>query len=135
MIAALVQDVTVAQRLVPLAAAAAIALASIELIRRRKLREEYAILWLVASFAMLVVAVFPRLLLWFCDAVGVHYITVALILGLSFLTLVILHLAVAVSRGADDTRKMAQRIALLEKQLQDATGDQAAPSDPSDDQQ
>ena len=50
------------QRIVPLAVAVVIVLFTIELIRRRKLREEYAMLWLAASIVLTLFAVFPRLL-------------------------------------------------------------------------
>ncbi len=47
-------DITALQRLVPLVIALAVGAFVVELIRRRKLREEYAMLWICASIALLV---------------------------------------------------------------------------------
>ncbi|MDT7551713.1 MAG: hypothetical protein QOI16_249, partial [Pseudonocardiales bacterium] len=43
-----------------------------ELLRRRRLREKYAALWVVIAVGTLVVAVFPGLLRWVADLVGIQ---------------------------------------------------------------
>ena len=111
-------EITLLQRLLPLAAALVIALVTVELIRRRKLREEYAMLWISASGMLLIFAIFPRLLLYLSVAMGVFYLTTVVVLCFSFLALVLLHLAVMVSRSSEDLRQVAQRLALLESKLE-----------------
>jgi len=112
-------SITLVQRLVPLILALTVAVSVIELIRRRRLREEYAMLWICASGVLLVFAAVPQLVMWAANALGVYYVTLMVLLSFCFLSLVLVHLSVAVSRSADDVRKLAQRTALLEQKLSD----------------
>ncbi len=105
--------------ILPLVAALLISAVTIELIRRRKLREEYALLWVAASAVLLVLAVFPGLFLRISKWLDVDYRTLVMLIGFSFLSLMIIHLSVVASRGADDTRTTAQRVALLEDRLRE----------------
>ena len=127
------QQITFGQRIVPLVMVAAVAVVTVELIRRRKLREEYAMLWILASIALLVFAVFPRLLFLISELIGVYYITTLVIIMFAFLSLVMIHLGVSASRSADDARKLAQRLALLEQKLNslDSAANKHASASPS----
>ncbi|MDY6914032.1 MAG: DUF2304 domain-containing protein [Planctomycetota bacterium] len=123
MIAAkMLKDITIHHQVLPLTAAVLIALVTIELVRRRKLREEYAMLWIAASAVLLVFAIFPRLLWYVSGAIGLVYHTTMIILCFSFLSLVVIHLSVIISRNSEDTRQMAQRIAMLERELEELRG-------------
>lgn len=110
-------SISLLQRIVPLAVAVLVVVFVVELIRRRKLREEYAMLWITASIVLLVFATLPQLLWWISKTTGVYYTTLMVLLIFCFLSLVIIHLSMAVSRAADDLRKLAQRMALLEQKL------------------
>jgi hypothetical protein len=126
------KDITLMQHLVPLAASLLITAVTVELIRRRKLREEYAMLWLGASAVLLVFAIFPRLLWHLSRWLGVYYLTVMILLSFSFLALLVIHLAVVISRLADDQRQIAQRLALTEQRLMELQKQQPfAPTSPS----
>ena len=116
-----------AQRLVPVIAALVVMTFTLELIRRRKLREEYAILWIARSVAFLVFAAWPKLLFRIRDYLGVYYLTTVFILAFTFLCLVIIGLSAALSRRADETCRLAQQVALLEKRLADLDSKQAPP--------
>ncbi len=111
------QQIPFGQRIVPLLVVAAVAVVTVELIRRRKLREEYAMLWILASIGLLVFAIFPKLLFVISELIGLYYITTLVIMMCAFLSLVVIHLGVSASRSADDARKLAQRMALLEQKL------------------
>jgi len=126
---AMPREITLVQRIIPLVAAIVVVVMTVELIRRRKLREEYAMLWMFASLVLLVFAVVPKLLWWISRAVGVYYLTVMIILMFTFLSLVVLHLAMAISRSTDDTRRLAQRLALLERELKQRQREQAGSED------
>ena len=76
-------------------------------------------LWIAASAVLLVFAIYPRLLWHLQDLLGVFYITILVIICFSFLSLVVIHLAVVISRNTDDTRKTAQRVAMLERKLKE----------------
>ncbi len=112
-----VPELSLVHRLVPIAAALLVLGFTLELIRRRKLREEYAMLWIFSSLIFLVFAIWPELLFWIRGYLGVYYLTAVLILTFTFLCLTIIGLSAALSRRADETCRLAQRMALLEKRL------------------
>ncbi len=120
-------EFTLAQRAVPIVAAVAVMAFTLELIRRRKLREEYALLWIAGSVAFLVFAAWPKLLFRIRDWLGVYYLTTVFILGFTFLCLTIIGLSAALSSRADETCRLAQRLALLEKRLEDLGAKAASP--------
>ena len=128
-------DITLGQRLLPLAASILITAVTVELIRRRKLREEYAMLWLSASGVLLAFAVFPRLLFYISKLLGLFYLTTMVVLCFSFLALVLVHLAMVISRMADANRSMAQRLALMEQRLEQLAGKPIEKDDPRQEDQ
>ncbi|MFP4055219.1 MAG: DUF2304 domain-containing protein [Phycisphaerae bacterium] len=101
------------RRLFPLFIAAIIVLATIEMIRRRKLREEYAILWVLASLVMLAFAAFPVLVIWLSQALRVNYLTVIVLSLFGFMAIIMMHFAMVVSRQSEQIRQLTQRVAIL----------------------
>ncbi len=94
-----------------------------EMVRRRYLRERYAILWLGAALVLLVLAAWTQLLRAISDAVGIATPSNAFfVIAFAFLLLLVLHFSAVVSRLSDESRVLAQRLALLE-QRQRATED------------
>jgi hypothetical protein len=86
----------------------------IELLRRRQLQEKYAILWLAVSVLMVPLAFFPKAF----DAVATAIkfrsgVSLVLFLGIVFLLLVCMHLSWEVSRLEEETRTLAEDVALL----------------------
>jgi len=117
------------QGLVFLAAALAITGVIVELIRRRYLRESYAMLWLAFAAVMIVLGLFPSLLFYLSDNVlHLYYLTTAGMICFLFLLAIILQYSVVLSRRADENRHMAQKMALLEERLE-RLEDSAAASD------
>ena len=110
-------------RLTLVAAAAVLAILGvvIELIRRRRLQERYALLWIVTGGVMLVLAVWRGALYALADAAGVAYPPSALymVAGL-FVLVVLLHYSTVLSRLSDENKTLAQRVALLEEELHTA---------------
>ncbi|MFZ0042171.1 MAG: DUF2304 domain-containing protein [Solirubrobacteraceae bacterium] len=87
-----------------------------EMVRRRYLRERYAILWLAAALVLLILAAWTQLLESISHAVGIATPSNAFfVIAFAFLLLLLLHFSSVVSRLADETRVLAQRIALLEQ--------------------
>lgn len=96
-----------------------------ELVRRRSLRERYALLWLGAALVLLVLAIWSDLLTTISKAVGIYYPPNALfVIAFGFVLLLLLHFSVAVSRLSDQVRVLAQRVALLEERQR--VGERAA---------
>ncbi|MFZ0044045.1 MAG: DUF2304 domain-containing protein [Solirubrobacteraceae bacterium] len=103
-------------QLVSIAFAVVVFVAVFELVRRRHLRERYALVWMAAALVLLVLAVWKDLLNTLSKAVGIYYPPNALfVIAFGFLLLVLLHLSAAVSRLSDQTRVLAQRLSLLEQ--------------------
>jgi len=115
MIAGLEMPLT--RRLVPMILAVIIVAATIEMIRRRRLREEYAILWLLASGVLLIFAVFPGLVVLLSHALKVNYLTIIVMACFFFLAMIVMHFAVVISHQTEQIRQLAERIALMENEL------------------
>jgi hypothetical protein len=91
-----------------------------ELLRRRQLREKYAILWLAVGLIVLPLGFFPRLLDSVARAVGVvSGVSLVLFLGFMFLLVVCIHLSWEASRLEAETRTLAEEVALIRTQLAD----------------
>jgi hypothetical protein len=98
--------------------ALALLLIVLELVRRRRLLERYALVWLAVGAALVVLGAWRGLLTTVAEAVGIADPTNALFaVGLGFLLLIVLNLSVVVSRLTDQTKVLAQRAALLEQQI------------------
>jgi hypothetical protein len=103
-------------QIVSIAFAVLVLLAVFELVRRRHLRERYALVWMAAALVLLVLAIWKGLLTTVSKAVGIYYPPNALfVVAFGFLLLLLLHFSAAVSRLSDQTRVLAQRLALLEE--------------------
>jgi hypothetical protein len=95
----------------------------LELIRRRRLQERYAVLWLVTAVTMLVLAIWRDGLAQIADLAGIAYPPSALFVIVSlFILAVLLHYSTVISRLSDQNKILAQRLALLERDLEEASG-------------
>lgn len=86
----------------------------LELVRRRQLREKYALLWLAVGLGGIVLGVGRTLVDRVADALGVDYGPSAVFLGaILFLLLVCMHLSWEVSRLEERTGILAEELALM----------------------
>jgi hypothetical protein len=105
-------------QIVAIVAAAGLVFVLLELVRRRSLLERYALLWLFSAMVLLALAVWRDVLEEVADALGVAYPPNALFLiAFGFVLVLLLHFSLAVSRLTDQTKVLAQRLALLEERL------------------
>jgi hypothetical protein len=90
-----------------------------ELIRSRRLRERYALLWLVTGVAMLGLSLWRGGLNTIADWFGVETYPPAVLFAVAslFIILVLLHYSTVISKLADQNVILAQRLALLEAEL------------------
>lgn len=87
----------------------------LELIRRRSLRERYALLWLLTAAVMLVLSLWRSGLDTIAGLVGIAYPPSALFaVGAVFVVVVLLHYSTVISRLSDENAILAQKVALLE---------------------
>ena len=92
----------------------------VELLRRRQLSEKYAALWLIVGTGVLVVAVAPGVLSGAADLLGVQTPSNLLFFaGMLTLLIVCVHLSWEASRLEDETRSLAEEIALLRMQVEE----------------
>jgi hypothetical protein len=88
----------------------------LELVRRRRLLERYALVWLGSALVLLALAVWKGLLGSIASAVGIFYPPAALfVIAFGFILVLLLHFSTAVSRLTDQSKVLAQRIALMEE--------------------
>jgi hypothetical protein len=92
-----------------------------ELIRKNRLREEYAILWLFTGIVVLVFSLWPEFLLsqFFAKITGMFYLSAVVIIAFLFLLLIVLHFSVVISKLTNQNKELAQRYALLELKIND----------------
>ena len=91
-----------------------------ELIRSRRLRERYALLWLLTGVVLLVLSVWRGGLNTIAGWVGVETYPPAILFAVAslFILAVLLHYSTVISRLSDQNSILAQRLALLEEQIE-----------------
>jgi len=89
------------------------------LVRRRRIRGKYGLLWLMVAAALVPLAFLPGAVDWIATEVGVYYSpTVILLAGLGLLTLLSMHFSWELSRLEERSRTLAEEVALLRADLE-----------------
>ena len=99
----------------------------LELIRSRRLRERYALLWLLTGVVLTVLSAWRDGLNTIASWFGIQSYPPAVLfaVGILFILAVLLHYSTVISRLSDQNVLLAQQLALLEAQLQvDGVGEQ-----------
>jgi hypothetical protein len=92
-----------------------------ELVRRKRLLERYALLWLLSAIILLVLSAWREPLEHVSTAIGIHYAPSALfVIAFGVVLLLLLHFSLVVSRLADQSKVLAQRLALLEERQRES---------------
>jgi hypothetical protein len=111
-------------QIVSVLGAAALLLVVLELVRRRRLLERYALVWLASAAAVLLLAIFSGSLGWLAEMFGIQSGPNALFfVALGFVLLLLLNFSVAVSRLTDQSKILAQRQAILEERVRELEDD------------
>lgn len=91
-----------------------------EMLRRRHLREKYAVLWIIIGIGVLVLVAFPQLLFWASGVLGVRVPSNLLFaMALLLLVLVCLHLSFEQSQAEDEIRVLAEEVGILRLKVQE----------------
>jgi hypothetical protein len=108
-------------------------LITFELIRKKRLREEYAILWLFTGVVVLVFSLWPEFLLsqFFVKITGIFYLSAVVVIAFLFLLLIVLHFSVVISKLTNQNKELAQRHALLELEFKEFKRRSLSPDEPS----
>ena len=107
--------------------AAVFVLLLIEAIRRRRLKERYALLWFLTVIVVGVLTVERQWLEGMSFTLGIHHTPSALLLVLMGFAMVILfHFSTVLSRLLDDRTRLAQQVGLLDARCRALTTEVAA---------
>lgn len=91
----------------------------LELVRRRRLREEYSLLWLATALVLLILSVSRPLLDVLASAIGIFYPPSALfVVAVVFVLFILLHFSTVITRLSQENKDVAQRLALLQHELE-----------------
>jgi hypothetical protein len=91
---------------------------TLELIRRRRLREEYAVLWVCTGLMFLVAVVMADAVRSVTDWLHTSVAGMVALTGFLFLSAIVLHYSVVISRLSDREKTLAQDVALLRDELE-----------------
>ena len=108
-------------QIVAIIATGALLLGVLELVRQRKLHERYALAWMFAAVVLLVLAAWHNGLYKLSHLVGIATPSNALFfVAFGAILLLLLHFSITVSRLQDQSKVLAQRLALLEERVEQA---------------
>jgi glycosyltransferase involved in cell wall biosynthesis len=121
--------IDVRTRLVAMAGALVVMLMIVDLVRRRRLKEEYSVLWLVTSAVLLVLAGWTEALQWITDTIGgVAASSTLFFFGLLFAFMMLLHFSVRISALERRLTALVQEIGLMGVQAGDPPRERAEES-------
>jgi len=96
----------------------------INLVRTRKLKEEFAILWLVTGVSLVMISVFVDVVDVISYALGIEYppafIFLIALLGITF---ILFQFSVSISRYSEQIKVLTQELAILRHRVQELEGD------------
>ena len=99
--------------------AVVLAIVVLDLVRRRRLSEEYSLLWVVASILGAVLGFSTPLLQWITRSLGIRYETsTVFFIGLVFATVVLLYQSVRLSRLGQDHLALTRELAFLRHEVE-----------------
>jgi len=92
-------------------------LLTFELIRKRRLREEYSVLWILTAVGILVSGIYPRALEWVAMRITLHPAVLMTFLCVLFLMAILLHYSVVISKHSEREKGLTQELALLKDEI------------------
>ncbi len=91
----------------------------LELVRRRRLKEEYSLLWLATAAALIILSLSRPALDLLANAVGIIYPPSALFLvAVIFVLFILLHFSIVLTRLTQENKENAQQLAHLRWQIE-----------------
>jgi hypothetical protein len=90
----------------------------IELIRQDRLKEHYAIIWLLTAVSIFIFGIWPNSLNVISRIVRLHHLTTLFLVAFLFLLAIVLHFTLAISQLFDRNRRLTQEVAWLRFELE-----------------
>lgn len=95
----------------------------VSLVRRRRLAEEYSLLWLLVGIAFVAISIFRGLIEEIARLLGIYYAPSAMFLiAIFFIIWLLLRFSLIVSDLAARNRVLAQEMAILKLQIEERLG-------------
>lgn len=90
----------------------------LELVRRKSIKERFALLWIFASLAMIIFSLWEDFLEIIATMVGIYYApAVILPMIIFFVVVLFLYFSVIVTQQSDKIKTLAQKTAILEQRI------------------
>ncbi len=90
------------------------------LMKKGRMNLKYSLVWLASAVVLLMCAIFPQIIRFFTDLLGIYSETNAIFfVGVCFLLLIILSLTSIASGLSERIRTLVQTQAMLEKRVRD----------------
>ena len=103
---------------------------TLNLIRKRHLREEYAVLWVATSVMILLFVLFSGLLFRVAAWLNLDHVVLMLLIVFVFLMAIVLHYSVVISRHSEREKGLSQELALLKDELENLREEVRQPPPP-----
>jgi hypothetical protein len=116
---------TIKQQIFSILISVIVFILTIDLVRKKRLREEYSLLWLATSSAMIILILRYDWLLALTKLIGAVLPTTTLFLGsILFLILLSVQFSIKISRLSDQVKDLVQENALLRYEFEKSAGTQ-----------
>ena len=90
-------------------------------VKKKKFSEKESFFWMVISIFMLTIAIFPDIIIWLTDLVGIDYApSLLFLLAIMFIIVILFRLTEQVSILQEHLKELAQNHAVLEERLRQA---------------
>ncbi len=90
----------------------------LEMVRRRQVAENYALLWLLTAVALFILSLWRELLDVFAAVMGIFYPPAALfVIGFGFFLLIMLQFSVIITHLSRKNKELAQQVGILNWKL------------------
>ena len=91
---------------------------TLNLIRKRRLRKEHAVLWVVTSAMILLFVLLPGVLLRVAAWLNPNHVVLMLLIVFVFLAALVLHHSVVISRLSEREKEVSQELTPLKDELE-----------------
>jgi hypothetical protein len=104
---------------------------TLNLIRQRRLREEYAVLWILTSIVILLLVLFSSALFSVAAWMNLDHTVLMLLIVFVFLAAIVLHYSVVISKHSEREKGLSQEVALLKDELEKLRDEVQQPPPPA----
>jgi hypothetical protein len=119
----MLDQMTLRQQIFALVISVALLVFIVEMVRRRRLREEYSWLWIATGVAIFVLSIWFGLLEWLTHLIGaVAPVSTFFVFGILFLVVTNIYFSIKVSTLTTQVKNQAQRLAILDHYVQELRG-------------